>query len=71
MKLIKKHATEENCSIEMRIYWTIRDLTNMRDIIGEKYIYAKYVSNSNHNCELSCPAIVPGMENSRVTQGHL
>ena len=62
MKLIKKHATEENCSIEIRIYWTIRDTINMWEIIGEKCIYAKYVSNSNHNCELSCPEIVPGME---------
>ena len=34
-------------------YWTIRETKNMRDIIGEKCIYAKYVSNSKLNRELS------------------
>ena len=45
MNMTKKHAREENCWIEKRRDWKIRDTTIMWDRIGDKHIYDEYASN--------------------------
>ena len=45
------------------------DKTTIWDRIGEKYIYAKYDSDSKSNCEFSWSEIVLGMVKARATQG--
>ena len=69
MKVIKKHTRENNVWVERIRDLTIRDATIVRGIIGEKHIYAKYISNSKQKHGFSWSTMVIGMGKDRATKG--